>query len=112
MPEYCKNIIEILEPLQSEDSELSRKWNVLECQQLPLYALADHQSSSSSRERAKNTINRAKSFMNASLEQAFKKEDREEKLGKFWKKVLEIGEAKSSGIDTNSEGTLLALERR
>ena len=117
MPEYCKNIIEILEPLQSEDSELSRKWNVLECQQLPLYALADHQPDlanghMSSRERAKNTINRAKSFMNASLEQAFKKEDREEKLGKFWKKVLEIGEAKSSGIDTNSEGTLLALERR
>jgi len=117
MPEYSKNIIEILEPLQSEDNGLSSKWKVLECQELPSYALVDHQidpttAHQSSRERAEITVNLAKSFMNSSLERAFKKEDREEKLGRFWKKVFEFGEANSSDIDTNIGGTLLALERR
>ena len=95
MPEYSKNIIEILEPLQSEDNGLSSKWKVLECQELPSYALVDHQidpttAHQSSRERAEITVNLAKSFMNSSLERAFKKEDREEKLGRFWKKVLKV----------------------
>jgi len=117
MPEYSKNIIEILQPLQSEKSPLSRKWNVLECQQLPLYALADDQIDpttvhKSSQERANNTVNLAKSFMNSSLERAFKEGHKEEKLGKFWSKVFEFVEAKSSDIDTATCITLLALERR
>jgi len=117
MPEYCKNIIEILKPLQSKDRALSRKWNVLECQQLPLDALADDQTDPanahrSSRERAKSHVNMAKSFMNSTLERAFQEEDREEKLEKFWRKVFEFGEARSSDIDSNVGGTLLALQRK
>ena len=92
------------------------QWTVLECRQLPPWTLSDDHidpanALKSPRERAANTVNLAKSFMNASLERAFKEEDREDKLDRFWAKVLQYG-ADGADINANFGVTLLALERK
>ena len=115
VPEYCKNIVEILEPLQSKEG--ASKWNILECHQLPAWTLSSDivdpdNADKPQHVRDQNTVNLAKSFMNASLERAFKEGDREDKLERFWDKVLEFASTESANIDANFGVTLLALERK
>ena len=118
MPEYGKNMLEIVTPFAS--AENLKKWDLLEYHQLPGWALAEDVvdpsvAKLSESEQARRAVDLARAFMDSSIEVAFTdvtESVKKEKVDKFWEKVYEFGKDDSSKIDANFGATLLAFERK
>ena len=110
VPEYAKNMFEILEPLKSR----SETWEILEVQQqaLPCALMSGACDGGGEGIKARRMVNLGRSFMDASLERAFARDRKESKLDAFWDKVMDIGSDDASRISSNFGVTFLALRRK
>merc|ERR1712087_592170 len=114
IPEYAKDMEEILSPLRSTHGAHNDKWSILdfECHRYPDNIVFPANIDKSERQKAECTVRMLKSFMNSSLAASLDAEAREDKLCRFWDKILAIGEVDSEAISLNVKSTLLVLQRR